>query len=97
MSRSFAYVSMIMLSLSLPINAWALAAPAASDERPQLFVDEAEQNSSEGPSCPNEKQADTESLAADGAIASTDQSAAEAQALNCCWVFFYGRWYCLPC
>jgi hypothetical protein len=99
MSKSLSFLILAAFTLALPLNSWALVAQNGSAPGTDLQSSPTEPAAElgAGPTCPDDSRSTGTESTATGAIASTEATAAEARATACCWIYWGGRWWCVPC
>jgi hypothetical protein len=94
MSRSIALLTIVAFALSAPLNARTLLAPADGDE--SITATNAPIDSVR-PECLAKSAQGAAGTDATGGLPDTEASAAEAQVTACCWIYAFGRWWCMSC
>jgi len=92
MSRSFALLTLAAFALSAPLNARTLL---ATDEAPDSI--ETVPIDAVQPECLKTSAEDQGATNTAGGMPDTSAVTAEASITSCCWVFWAGRWWCMPC
>jgi hypothetical protein len=80
--------------LSAPINASALVVAEQSEDTHETATVPVE---APRPACKKESVTFASNVEATGGMPDTEPGAAEAHVTGCCWVQYWGWWFCLPC
>lgn len=99
MSRLLTYGLLVAFTASLPLTSSALVLqdPADAVTGPEIAVADLAVETSGKPRCDNKNANRLAADRATGGIASTEEAAPEAHATACCWFYYQGRWWCVPC
>lgn len=92
MSRSFALLVIVAFALSAPLNARTLLATGEAQDSIESAPAVGDKSEDLRTSARNESAAD-----ASGGMPDTSASVAEATTTYCCWTYYLGRWWCMPC
>lgn len=99
MSKSLALLTIAAFTLSAPLHARTLISVPAADPAiaDRFAVVESPADAAAPPECSAGSGADAGVADATGAVADTGPTQVEAATTTCCWMYFNGRWWCIPC